>query len=281
MCGLAWWQHALSNGLGCLARWRAGFLKNWGIAAFIRHYGVDLSEAVETDYRRYPTFNAFFTRALKPTARPMPADPQAVVSPVDGAVSASGPIEQQTLWQVKGREYTLTELLPGRAAEWIPEVVNGHFMTLYLSPKDYHRFHIPLAGRLLAMQHIPGKLFSVNKKAVAKHAKLFCQNERVACLFEHPQGRFIVIAVGALIVGSIAMDWHGVVTAAPGVYHQHWDYRDQTHSFERGQQLGHFQLGSTIIVLFAPNTVALAPAPTLAPNQPVRLGEVVGQLLSN
>ncbi len=248
-------QHFLSRLTGRLANCRVNWLKNFMIRWFIRRYGVNMEEAAPSDYTAYPDFNAFFTRPLRAGVRPMPEDPNAIVSPVDGFVSELGRIKNNQLLQAKGHHYDLGNLLGGDAA-MAAHFTKGHFFTAYLSPKDYHRVHMPISGHLIKMIYVPGILFSVNPYTVSHIPSLFARNERMIALFETALGPMAVILVGAIIVASIATVWHGIVTPPIGSCIQQWDYADQTISFDRGEEMGHFQLGSTVILLFGANRLS-------------------------
>jgi phosphatidylserine decarboxylase len=206
-------QHLLSALMYRLARLRWRLLKNLLIATFLRLYRIDMSETEQPDAKAYRDFNAFFTRALRPDARPMDLDPRAVVSPVDGRISQSGPITASRLIQAKGRDFTVEELLGGDP-EQARVFIGGTFVTIYLAPSDYHRIHMPLGGDLAWMRHIPGRLFSVNNVTADLVPRLFARNERVACRFETDVGAMAMVLVGAIFVGGIETVWAGEVTPA-------------------------------------------------------------------
>ena len=242
-------KRALTQAMGALARARGGSWTTAAIRWFVQRYGVDMSQAAESDLAAYATFNDFFTRALKPGLRPLAqAD---WVCPVDGAVSQFGAVEQGRIFQAKGHEYSATALLGGHAS-WAASFASGSFATIYLSPKDYHRIHMPRAGRLLHMVHVPGDLFSVNPTTARGVPGLFARNERVVCLFEDDEperGVWALVLVGATVVGSMATMWHGVVNPPrPGVIRQ-WDYTDQRIHLAQGEEMGRFLLGSTVVLL--------------------------------
>ncbi len=234
--------------MGRLANAKLGCLTHFGIKKFIAHYRVNMDEAKITDYRQFQSFNDFFTRELKSNARVMPSDPKAFISPVDGCVSECGKIEKDQLLQAKGAYFNLLDLLGGDK-ELTRYFEDGQFLTAYLSPKDYHRFHMPIVGELKKMIYVPGKLFSVNQSSVKNVSGLFARNERVICVFDTEIGKVALIAVGAMIVGSIAMKWHGIVAPQKKRLIQMWNYHDQKIQLNRGDEVGHFQLGSTVIVL--------------------------------
>ncbi|MCB1843951.1 MAG: phosphatidylserine decarboxylase [Halioglobus sp.] len=247
-------HHLLSRCTGFLADLESPkWLKNWAISQFIRVFKVDMGEACEPDYRRYPSFNDFFTRALRHAARPLEnAD---VLCPADGTVSQMGDIRQGCLLQAKGRYFSTLELLGGdvnRARDFD----GGSFATIYLSPRDYHRVHMPLAGRLIATTYIPGKLFSVNGVTAANVDGLFARNERLVCYFETEAGPMAMILVGAMIVAGIETVWSGRV-APPPRKPVSLDYRELPGpvALDRGAEMGRFCLGSTVILLFPADSV--------------------------
>lgn len=245
-------QHLLSRFMGTLANAKLGCLTHFGIKKFIAHYHVNMGEAKISDYRQFPSFNDFFTRALKSDARVMPSDPKVFISPVDGCVSECGKIQKDQLLQAKGAYFNLLDLLGGDKAS-AQHFEDGQFLTAYLSPKDYHRFHMPIAGELKKMIYVPGKLFSVNQSSVKNVPGLFARNERVICIFDTEIGKVALISVGAMIVGSMSMQWHGVVAPQAKRIVQTWDYCDQKIILNRGDEVGHFRLGSTVILLCQKN----------------------------
>ncbi|MDE2626452.1 MAG: phosphatidylserine decarboxylase [Burkholderiales bacterium] len=256
------------------AGWRAS--RQWGarttklIGRFVAQYGVDMSEAANPDIATYKSFNDFFTRALKPDARPIArAD---LVCPVDGAISQFGAIERDQIFQAKGHRYSTTTLVGGDAA-LAAQFENGHFATLYLSPKDYHRIHMPCDGQLLRMIHVPGDLFSVNPLTARGVPGLFARNERVVCVFESVRGPFVLTLVGATIVGSMATVWHGVVNPPRGSVLREWRYDDRNIMLKQGEEMGRFLLGSTVVLLFPKAALRFNPAWT--PGRPIRLGEAM------
>ena len=267
-------HHLLSRLVHHLTRVQVVWLKNTMIRLFVRVFVVDMSSARIPDPCAYPDFNAFFTRDLLPSARPVVDTPGAVSVPVDGAVSQCGEIRGGRLLQAKGIDYSLDALLGsvGLAAEFD----GGCFATLYLSPRDYHRIHMPLEGRLQAMSYIPGRLFSVNTHSTRTVNALFARNERVVTLFDTEAGRMAMVLVGAIFVSGIETVWHGPVRPdrAGGV--THWDYRENPPTLARGAEMGRFNMGSTVIVLFPPGRVELAPR--LGPEVAVRMGELLGNV---
>ena len=250
-------KQALTALAGRFARAQAGRWTTTAIERFVRRYGVNMAEAAEPDIASYASFNDFFTRALKPSARPMAQ--AELICPVDGAISQFGPLQKDQVFQAKGHSYSTTALLGGDTA-WARQFENGHFATLYLSPRDYHRIHMPCGGRLRRMIHVPGDLFSVNP-ATARHVPgLFARNERVVCLFESPAGPFALVLVGATIVGSMATVWHGVVNPPrPGQLRQ-WDYADGNVTLSQGDEMGRFLLGSTVVMLFPSGPLSFNPS---------------------
>lgn len=265
-------KRALTALVGATARMRGGALTTRAIAWFVARYGVDMQEAADPDIAHYPTFNEFFTRALKPGARPLAR--AGLICPVDGAVSQFGAIEGDQIFQAKGHRYS-TQALVGGDRALATQFENGSFATLYLSPRDYHRIHIPCAGRLTRMIHVPGDLFSVNPATARGVPGLFARNERVVCVFETPRGPFVLALVGATIVGSVATVWHGVVTPPRVGRVREWTYRDGEVVLEQGAEMGRFLLGSTVVMLFPPGADQgpLAFNPAWSPGCAIRLGE--------
>lgn len=242
-------QKTLSRLIGRLAECENTWVKDTFIQNFIKKYQVDMNEAIDPNPQSYKNFNAFFTRAIKPELRPIASDEKAIACPADGAISQLGDIEYGTLMQAKGHTYSLTSLLGGDA-ELSNRFIGGKFATVYLSPKDYHRVHMPIDGKLTKMIHIPGKLFSVNKVTAEQIPNVFARNERTVCIFETAVGPMAVILVGAMIVASIETVWAGQVTP----FNKNvvtWDY-DKLNQVElkKGEEMGRFKLGSTAIVLF-------------------------------
>lgn len=264
-------KQALTVLAGKLATARAGSLTTRVIRWFVGRYGVNMSEAADPDISSYESFNEFFTRSLKPGARPLAA--AAFICPVDGAISQFGAIERDQIFQAKGHRYSTTALVGGDGA-LAAQFEDGSFATLYLSPRDYHRIHMPCDGLLRRMIHVPGDLFSVNPSTARGVPGLFARNERVVCVFESALGSFVLVLVGATIVGSMATVWHGVVNPPrPGLLRE-WLYDDQQLRFRQGEEMGRFLLGSTVVMLFPKNTLAFNPV--WMPQRPVRLGEMMG-----
>lgn len=265
-------KQALTRLAGRIARSPGGSLTTGLIRWFVDRYGVAMDEAENTDIASYKSFNDFFTRPLKAGARPI-ADAE-FVCPVDGAISQFGAIDDQHILQAKGHRFTTTELVGGDP-ELAGKFRHGSFANLYLSPRDYHRLHMPCDGRLTRMIHVPGALFSVNPVTARGVPNLFARNERVVCVFESPHyGPFAMVLVGATIVGSMATVWHGVVNPKRSKTVGEWTYSDRDIVLEKGAEMGRFLLGSTIVMLFQRGTIAFNRDWT--PERPVRLGEAMG-----
>ena len=272
-------KQALTVLAGALAQARGGSATTALIRWFIGRYGVNMTEAAEPDPAAYASFNAFFTRALKPAVRPLAQS--ALVCPVDGAISQFGAIQDGRIFQAKGHDYTATQLLGGDGA-LAAHFHGGHFATLYLSPKDYHRIHMPCAGKLLRMVHVPGALFSVNPATARGVPGLFARNERVVCVFESQHGPFVLILVGATIVGSMATVWHGVVNPPRGGVVREWHYPVRADQpavvLKQGEEMGRFLLGSTVVMLFPKGPLRFNP--DWAAGRGVRLGEAMADGLA-
>jgi phosphatidylserine decarboxylase len=264
-------KQALTRVAGRLADSDAGSLTTNVICWFIRRYGVDMSEAAEPNPVCYRSFNEFFTRPLRVGARPLAAAD--FVCPVDGAISQFGRIERDQIFQAKGHSYSTTALIGGDARLAEP-FVDGEFATLYLSPRDYHRIHMPVAGRLRQMIHVPGDLFSVNPATARGVPGLFARNERVVCLFDADFGPFVLTLVGATIVGSMATVWHGTVNPPRSGEIRSWTYDDRRIDLAQGEEMGRFMLGSTVVMLFPRNTLRFNPAWSAA--RAIRMGETMG-----
>lgn len=261
--------------MGHLTHCRNPAFKNLFIRAITQMYHVNLAEALEPDINSYGCFNEFFTRPLKPEARPITRKPGALASPADGFLSQAGTIAEGRIIQAKGRDYSVVDLLGGDSARAAP-YLDGTFATIYLSPRDYHRLHMPLAGTLQEMVHIPGRLFSVNDATARVIPNLFARNERVAAIFATEAGPMALILVGAIFVASIETVWHGVVTPPTAARVKTWNYAPDAVSLERGAEMGRFNMGSTIIVLFGRDVVAWSPS--LQPGNVIRMGEPIGQV---
>jgi phosphatidylserine decarboxylase len=267
-------KQLLTELAGRAAQARGGALTTSVINWFIDRYKVDMSEAANPDPAAYATFNEFFTRELKVGARPLASAD--LVCPVDGAVSQLGAIEGGQIFQAKGHRYSTQALLGGDAA-LAASFQDGQFATLYLSPRDYHRIHMPCAGRLTRMIHVPGELFSVNPTTARGVPGLFARNERVVCLFDNDDGLgpWALVLVGATIVGSMATVWHGVVNPPRTGVQREWRYDDKPTSLPQGAEMGRFLLGSTVVLLFGPRRVRLEPS--WRPGGAVRMGATMGQ----
>jgi len=257
---------------GRVAGAKGGSITTRLIRWFVAKYGVDMLEAENPDIASYTSFNDFFTRPLKAGARPL-ADAD-FVCPVDGAISQFGAIDDHHILQAKGHRFTTTELVGGDAT-LAGQFRHGSFANLYLSPKDYHRLHMPCDGRLTRMIYVPGALFSVNPTTARGVPNLFARNERVVCVFESPvHGPFVLVLVGATIVGSMATVWHGVVNPPRMTKVTEWTYDDKNIVLKKGEEMGRFLLGSTIVMLFKPDTIRFNP--DWSPERGVRLGEMMG-----
>jgi len=259
---------------GKFASARLGGLTQWTIRRFVAHYEVDMQEAADPRIESYASFNDFFTRPLKPGARPIAAAP--FVCPVDAAISQFGPIEHDQLFQAKGHSYSTRALVGGDQA-LAHKFEHGHFATLYLAPRDYHRIHMPCEGRLKRMIYVPGELFSVNPLTARHVPSLFARNERVVCEFECAHGPMVMVLVGATIVGSMATVWHGVVNPPRTRTVREWRYDDRNVTLAKGEEMGRFLLGSTVVMLFPRNVLTFTP--DWAPTKAVRLGEAMAAVI--
>ena len=269
-------KQALTWFFGVMARSKSRHLAQWMIRRFIAKYGVNMAEARQPAPQSYASFNEFFTRALRADARPL-ADAD-LICPVDGAISQCGPMHGDLIFQAKGHSYSAQALLGGDAA-LAAQFVDGLFATLYLSPKDYHRIHMPCDGRLTRMIHVPGALFSVNPASARDMPGLFARNERVVCMFESAHGPFALVLVGATIVGSMTTVWHGSVNPPrPGKLRE-WRYEDKPVVLQRGQEMGRFQLGSTVVLLFPQGPWRLNP--DWQPERAIRMGESMARWLNS
>jgi len=269
-------QHGLSRLVGRLARsysWRKLF-----IGVFIRHYQVDLSEAVVQNPADFSNFNDFFTRALKPDSRPLATEPDGILCPADGAISQIGNIDEDRLLQAKGQYYSVSDLLGGDSAS-ADLFVNGTFATVYLSPRDYHRVHMPVTGELVKTIYVPGALFSVNQATTARVPGLFARNERLVCLFETDYGPMAIVLVGAMIVAGIDTVWSGAVAPGPEprqLSEHSFNHNQQPIKLQKGAEMGRFRLGSTAIVLFARDKVTFLES--LHADAGVRMGQLLGHI---
>lgn len=269
-------QRCLSRFAGWVAYCKQPWIKNRLIKNFIRDYQVDMHLALKESPNEYSHFNEFFTRALKPEKRPISSESDSIVSPVDGCVSQFGDIKKGLLIQAKKINYSLQALLGG-SLKLASHFQQGKFATFYLSPKDYHRVHSPFAGKLHEMIYVPGRLFSVNTKTTDQLSQLFVRNERVICVFSTAAGPMAVILVGAMLVASISTSWEGVITPANARQIRHWYYNEHAVSLSKGEELGQFQLGSTVILLFAANRMQWSEQLML--QKKVQFGEYIGRVL--
>lgn len=267
-------QHLLTRCMHRLTRVRAPWFKDRQIQWFIRRYQVDMSIAAQANPLAYPDFNTFFTRPLKPNARPIVTAQDAIACPADGMVSQLGDVENGRLLQAKGYHFDLTTLLGGSEIRAQP-FQNSRFVTIYLSPRDYHRVHMPLSGRLREMIYIPGRLFSVSPRTTQAIPELFARNERLVTIFDTAIGPVAVILVGAMFVAGIETVWSDLIAHSnkPVVWNYGAANNEQEVTLERGAEMGRFNMGSTVILLFPSDRVELAPA--LTPNEPVEVGELL------
>lgn len=267
--------HLVSRLIHIFTRIRAPSIKNSFTDWFIKHFQVDIAEAIEPDPHAYEHFNAFFTRALKPEVRPIVESEAAIACPVDGTVSQAGPVTDGRIIQAKGHDYSLIDLLGGSEKRALP-FQEGRFVTLYLSPQDYHRIHMPVAGQLEEMIHVPGRLFSVNPATTRVIPGLFARNERVISIFNTALGPMAMVKVGAINVGSIETVWAGQVTPPAGRVVRSWHYKSEKESItlEKGEEMGRFNMGSTVIVLFGPDFMEWAEG--IEPGNRVRMGQLLG-----
>jgi phosphatidylserine decarboxylase len=265
-------HHAISRLIGGVANSNFQPLARPLLRWFVNAYNVDLSDALRTSVDQYKSFNDLFTRRLQDNARPLEGDEQTIVSPVDGTLSEFGPIQGDQLMQAKGKHFTLQALLADQALA--DKYHGGHFATIYLAPYNYHRIHMPSAGKVLSMSLVPGRLFSVNTATAADVNNLFARNERVVTQIAGDTSFYALIAVGALNVGSIETDWHGVVTPGGGRHVKTWNYSEYDPR-ERGAPWGHFNLGSTVILVWPPDAVELSSS--LQVGQTLRLGQRIAR----
>lgn len=264
-------QHALSRIVHWLTRREAGRITHLAIKAFIRIMRVDMGDARDSRPSAYPSFNAFFTRELAEGARPLAPESHRFVSPVDGSISQLGAIEAGKLLQAKGHDYSVSALLGDETLA--AEYAGGAFATIYLAPNNYHRIHMPAAGRLRCMRLVPGRLFSVNAATAACIPGLFARNERVVCVFDGEDGPFAMVLVGAMFVGSIETVWAGEITPGGGRKAQTWNYQESERIWlPRGAEMGRFNMGSTVILLHPGRSDWLQ---ALAPGSDLRLGQAL------
>jgi phosphatidylserine decarboxylase len=248
--------------------------KNLMISQIIKFYHVNMADAQQEDINAYRSFNHFFTRALKDSVRPMTGLKNGIACPADGAVSQAGVIQAGDIFQAKGKSFTVTQLLGGDSQRAAP-FEDGLFTTVYLSPKDYHRLHMPITGRLKEMIHIPGRLFSVNAATANSVPRLFARNERVVCIFDTEIGEMALVLVGAIFVSSVETVWHGVVTPPTIREVRSWKYTENAPVLKKGAEMGRFNMGSTIIVLFGKDKAQWLPE--FVAGKAVNMGELIGQ----
>lgn len=268
-------QHSLSRFAGYLANHEYPPLKNYLIKYFLKRHSVNMSEAQEENPFEYKSFNHFFTRALKPQERPLSQQPLDIISPADGKLYQFGKITNNTLLHAKNQCYNLHNLL-GSKDDLSMTFIDGHYYCVYLAPHDYHRVHIPADGELVKMRYIPGRLFSVNKASSEHIENIFARNERVVAFFNGPHGKFVVILVGAMIVGSIHTSWAGKIQSENREILER-DYSTHPICILKGNEIGHFELGSTVITLFEKN---IKIDEKLDHEQPIKMGHTIGQFLS-
>jgi phosphatidylserine decarboxylase len=268
-------HRALSRVVYWATRWTFAPWKNFLIGQIVRRYQVDMSQALQSDPFAYQHFNAFFTRKLRPDARRADADPAALLSPADGRISQSGRIVDGRIFQAKGQEYTAAELLGDEAAA--APYRNGRFATIYLSPRDYHRVHMPLAGTLKETVHVPGRIFSVAPFAVEAIPRLFARNERLVCHFESERGPFVAVMVGAILVSSVATVWDGLVIPPYASSIRRKSFAGQNITLERFAEMARFNMGSTVILLLPDG---MAEFDELQPQQVVNVGQRLGRCVS-
>ena len=268
-------QHLLSRISSYFTNNKYPPLKNFLIKLAINKFNISLDESEKNNINEFKTFNDFFTRHLLSSARPIENDGRKIISPADGSLSQFGTIDKKNLIQAKGKFFSLDDLL-GNHSEISDQLKNGSFFTIYLSPRDYHRVHMPIDGKLTNMTYIPGKLFSVNSKTTEGISNVFSRNERVVCNFETEIGIVSIVFVGALLVASIITKWHGIVT--PSYYNQiqSWDYSHNNISFSKGEEIGHFQFGSTVICCFQRNKLNFKD--NLSTMSPIKMGDMVANI---
>lgn len=269
-------QHALSRAAGWVASTDTAFIKNTFIRWFVKRYQVDMSLALEEDPLAYSSFNDFFTRALKPDARPIHAHPQSIVCPADGSISQIGKILEGGIFQAKGQNFSVLELLGGEE-DLAAQFIGGSFATVYLSPRDYHRVHMPYGGKLRAMVSIPGELFSVNTVTAQQVPRLFARNERAVAIFDTDIGPMAMVLVGAMIVAGIETVWDGQIAPFASREIATSLYPYQNINLKKGDEMGRFKLGSTVIMLFAKDKVEWSKK--YLAGTPTKMGEIIGRRL--
>ena len=267
-------KHMLSRLIAKTAESKTPWLKNVLISRAISAFNINMDEALSDDLNDYENFNAFFTRALKDGVRPITSEPKSIACPADGAISQAGPISKNKILQAKGIDYSTGRLLGNTAEAKLYE--DGSFATIYLSPRDYHRVHIPLAGKLISTRYIPGELFSVNDQTAQVLPDLFARNERLVCEFESDEvGTFAVIFVGAMLVAGIETVWGGFEAPGPGAVRE-TDFSDQSLNFAKGDEIGRFKFGSTVIMLFQDQKTSWTDK--IEPHATVYMGEQIGTI---
>lgn len=269
-------QHALSSAMHWLTQLEVNWLTPWMIHQFVKAYRINLEEAERSNPEDYLSFNDFFTRSLKVDARPIDSQTHSIVAPADGKISQTGYILRNQLIQAKGFQYTLEALLGGDIA-LANQFYDGQFAVIYLSPRDYHRVHMPLDGKLLSMMLVPGDLFAVNAASVRTVPELFARNERLILSFETAAGPMVLVMVGAIFVGSMETVWAGRITPPYSHTIQYWDYRHQQHSFAKGDEIGRFNMGSTVVMIYPQHRVAGLTAHV--ENTPVLMGQAIATVV--
>jgi phosphatidylserine decarboxylase len=270
-------KHLISRLLGWAASKELGAVTQFFITTFIKAFDINMSEAHFEDPRAYKTFNEFFTRPLKEGIRPIKADDQQLCHPVDGSVSQFGDINGDSIFQAKGHDFSLTTLLGGKP-ELATPFKGGKFATIYLAPRDYHRIHMPIDGTLTDTLHVPGELFSVNPLTAHNVPGLFARNERVVALFDTPIGKVAMVLVGATVVASIETVWAGNITPPAGKYVQHWQHEGEQISLKKGDEMGRFKLGSTVVMCFEADKIDFE---DMSPAMTTRLGEVMANIINS
>lgn len=265
-------QHSLSRIVYALMRIEVTWVKNTLILVISRLAGINRHEAISPDPADYPSFNAWFTRELKPGVRTFDTSPDAFLSPCDGRISETGLLRENRILQAKGKDYSLQDLLAGDPV--CENLVDGYFSTIYLSPKDYHRIHMPLTGKLQRMIHVPGRLFSVAPYTARQVPNLFARNERVIAIFETDSGPLVMVLVGALLVSSTETVWAGEITPNKNKDVTVKDYSGEDIRLSRGDEMGRFNMGSTVILLMPPGTVEAVADP--GARDPVKVGQKLG-----
>lgn len=270
-------HHFLSSLMFKVTRIKVSWFKNFFIGKFITIYNVDMSQAQNENFTSYESFNAFFTRPLKPTARPLAEGANTILSPVDGTVSEVGRIQNDQVFQAKGKNFSLEKLVGG-SPERAQFYRNGYFATLYLSPRDYHRIHMPISGRIREMVHVPGRLFSVSPSTARSVNGLFARNERVVAGFSTDAGPMAMIMVGAIFVSSMETVWAGTITPPRGNNLRQWSYDTQKPiHLDRADEMGRFNMGSTVILLFSENSIQWND--DLKCGKKIQFGEKLGEII--